>query len=220
MTLPRVVLIGGPPYVGKSAVARCIAARHDYGCIATDDIGKAVRAVQGALARQSPDPMSGRDWREYFAATPVSVLLEHDAVSRKRLWPAIDRIVRAHASWDDPIVIEGYALWPEQVMAAGFTATGAVWLTGGDRLLASRVRSNPAFYAGAADEEALIGNFVRRSSRYGELMCQSALRCGASVIAVLPDQPVDEIADRCVVALVRQSAGGEASRHGGPVASG
>jgi hypothetical protein len=203
MTIPRVVLIGGAPYVGKSTVARCIAARYEYGCIATDDIAKAVRTVYSALTRNSSDPMAGWDWRDYFATTPVDVLLEHDAASRGRIWPAIDRIVRAHSTWDDPLVMEGYALWPEQVIAAGFTATGAVWLTCDDLLLESRIRSNPDFYRGAADEEALIGNFKRRSSRYNELMLKSAAGCSATVITVLPGQSVKVIADLCVRALTR-----------------
>jgi 2-phosphoglycerate kinase len=201
MTLPSVVLIGGPPCVGKSTVARCIAARYQYGCISTDDIAKAVRSVCRALARREPDPMAGMDWRAYFATTPVDVLLEHDAASRAQIWPAIDGIVRAHVTRDDPLVMEGYALWPEQVMAAGFTATGAVWLTGSDRLLESRIRSNPEFYRGAADEDALIRNFMRRSSRHSEQMLASAAACGAAVVTVLPGHTVDEIADRCVSAL-------------------
>jgi 2-phosphoglycerate kinase len=203
MTIPRVVLIGGPPCVGKSAVARCIAARYEYGCIGTDDIAKAVGAVYSALAGKERDPMAGVDWRAYFTETPVDVLLDHDAASRDRIWPAIDRIVRAHAAWDDPLVMEGYALWPEQVMAAGFTATGAVWLSGDDRLLESRIRSNPDFYRGAADEEALIHNFMRRSSRHNERMVASAAECGAAVIRVLPGQTVNQIADLCVLALSR-----------------
>jgi len=204
MTIPRVVLIGGPPYVGKSAVARCIAARYEYGCISTDDIAKAVGSVYSALTGNKLDPMAGVDWREYFTITPVDVLLDHDAASRVRIWPAIDRIVRTHSTWDDLLVMEGYALWPEQVTAAGFTATGAVWLTCNERLLESRIRSNVDFYRGAADEEALIRNFTRRSSRYNELMLESAAKRNAAVLTVLPGQSVNDIADLCVSALIRQ----------------
>jgi hypothetical protein len=94
MPIPRVVLIGGPPCVGKSAAARCIAARYEYGCISTDDIAKAVGSVCSALTGKDLDPMAGMDWRAYFTETPVDVLLDHDAASRERIWPAIDRIVR------------------------------------------------------------------------------------------------------------------------------
>jgi hypothetical protein len=82
-----------------------------------------------------------------------------------------------------------------------------VWLSGDDRLLESRIRSSPGFYRGAADEEALIRNFMRRSSRHNERMLASSAACGATVIRVLPGQPVNEIADLCVSALSRQPAG-------------
>lgn len=200
-TIPRVVLVGGPPCVGKSAVARCIAARYEYGCISTDDIGKAVSSVYSALSRNKIDPMDGMDWREYFTKTPVDLLLDHDAESRKRMWPALDQIIRAHSTWGDPLVMEGYALWPEQVIAAGFAGTGAIWLTCDDLLLESRIRSDPDFYRGAVDEEALIDNFLRRSSRYNELMLRSAAQCSATVIHVLCGHSVEDVAGLCVSAL-------------------
>lgn len=201
MTIPRVVLIGGAPCVGKSAVARCIAARYEYGCISTDDIGKAVSSVYSALSLSQIDPMDGMDWREYFAKTSVDLLLDHAAESRQRMWPALDQIIRTHSTWGDPLVMEGYALWPEQVMAAGYTATGAIWLTCDDLLLEARIRSDPDFYRGALDEEALISNFSRRGSRYNELMLQSATQCSATVINVVFGHSVQDVADLCVLAL-------------------
>ncbi|MBN1934981.1 MAG: hypothetical protein JW934_09970 [Anaerolineae bacterium] len=193
--------------MGKSAVARCIAARYEYGCISTDDIGKAVSSVYSTLSRNKIDPMDGMDWREYFTQTSVDLLLDYDAESHKRMWPALDKIIRAHSTWSDSLVIEGYALWPEQVIAAGFTATGAIWLTCDDLLLESRIRSRPDFYRGAADEETLINNFLRRSSRYNELMLKSAAQCSATVINVISDHSVRGVADLCVSALTGKSTG-------------
>jgi hypothetical protein len=213
VTLPCIVLIGGPPYVGKSAVARCIASRYAYACVSTDDLAKAVGSTYCALGHADIDPMAGMDWRDYFAKTPVGVLLDHDAASRQRVWPAIDGVVRAHAVRGDPVVLEGYALWPEPVAAAGFAATGAVWLAGSGPLLESRIRSKPAFRRGAPDEEALIRNLVRRSSRHAEHMLASAARCGATVIRPVVGQSVGDVADLCVSALAIQpdSATGSAA---------
>jgi 2-phosphoglycerate kinase len=204
--LPKVVLIGGAPCVGKSMVARRLASRHQYGCISTDDIGKAIRAHGSTAGLAELDPMTGLDWREYFANTPVDVLLAHDLASRKRVWPALQVIIETHASWGDPIVLEGYALWPEQVISSGFASTGALWLSCDKRLLQSRVRSDEEFYRGAADEEALIENFTRRSNRYNELMLESARDCGATVISVDSSQSVEEIADACTIALASASS--------------
>ena len=201
MVVPKVVLIGGAPFVGKSETARCIAARYGYGCIPADDIGKAVGAVTSAEAFPEIHSMDHLDWRDYFTTTPVDVLLEHAARSRERLWPAFDKIIRTHSTWGHPLVLEGYTLWPETVVAARFTASGAIWLACDDLLYESRVRSQPDFYRGAADEEAMIRNVVRRSSRYTELMAASAAEWGATVISVEARHTVDDVADLCVAAL-------------------
>ena len=88
-----------------------------------------------------------------------------------------------------------------------FHSHWAVWLTCSDLLLESRIRSNPDFYRGAVDEEALISNFLRRSSRYNELMLKSAAECSSTVIPILSGQSVKDIADLCVSALTPESDG-------------
>jgi 2-phosphoglycerate kinase len=45
MSYPRVILIGGAPMTGKTTVAHMLAATLGYGCLATDDLGEAIRAV-------------------------------------------------------------------------------------------------------------------------------------------------------------------------------
>ena len=45
MSYPRVILIGGAPMSGKTAVAHMLAATLGYGCLSTDDLGAAIRAV-------------------------------------------------------------------------------------------------------------------------------------------------------------------------------
>jgi cytidylate kinase len=45
MSFPRVILIGGAPMSGKTTVAQMLAATLGYGCLSTDDLGAAIRAV-------------------------------------------------------------------------------------------------------------------------------------------------------------------------------
>ena len=196
MKLPRVVLIGGAPFMGKSSVARCISARYKYGCISTDDIGRAVGAVCPEI-----NTIAAMDWQDYFTNTTVESLLDHDVNTRRRLWPAVKKIVQTHAEWDDPLVLEGYGLWPETVMAADFPNTGAIWLTCGRSVLEMRIRADTEFYREAADEEAFIQNFLLRSSCYNELMVQSANKCDAKVLTVISNHSVEDIADLCVAVL-------------------
>ena len=207
MTLPKVVLIGRPPFVGKSAAARCIAARYGYGCISTDDIGKAVGAVTTVQTHARLPTLDDTDFRDYFTMTSVDTLIEHAKQTREIIWPALENIIRTHSTWGDPLVMEGYALWPEQVMAADFVSTGAVWLACDDQLLKARIRSQTSFYRGASDEEALIANAMKRSSRYNELMVESAMKGGATVISIEIGHSVEDIADLCVSALEEDQSG-------------
>jgi 2-phosphoglycerate kinase len=204
MAVPKVVLIGGPPFVGKSAAARCVAARYEYGCISTDDIARAVGAVTTVQTHPGLHTVNATDYREYFTVTSVDALIDHAKRSHEIIWPAMEKIVRTHSTWGDPLVMEGYALWPERVMTADFAETGALWITCDDQLLEVRIRSQTDFYRGASDEEALIANVLRRSSRYNELMIESAVECRATVISVGTGHSVDDVADLCVSALAEE----------------
>lgn len=207
MTVPKVVLIGGPPFVGKSAAARRIAARYGYGCIPTDDIGKAVGTITTVQTHPGLHTLDVTGYQEYFSVKSVDALIDHARLSREIIWPALEKIVRTHSTWGDPLVMEGYALWPERVMAADFASTGAVWLACDDQLLEARIRSQTSFYSGASDEEALIANVLKRSIRYNELMIESAMVCGATVISVEICHSVENVADLCASALAKEQGG-------------
>ena len=45
MSYPRVILVGGAPMSGKTTVTSRLAATLGYGCLSTDDLGEALRAV-------------------------------------------------------------------------------------------------------------------------------------------------------------------------------
>ena len=201
MSIPKVVLIGGPPFVGKSSVARCLAARYQYGCISTDDIGKALGIITTAQTHPELHMADHTNYQEYFSLTPVEILIEYIKRSHEFIWPALEKIIQTHSSWGDPLVMEGYALWPEKVMAAKFSSTGSLWLTCDDRLLEARIRSQEDFYRGATDENALITNVMKRSSRYNALMLESAEKWRANVIHVRAAHSVEDVVDLCVSVL-------------------
>ena len=204
MAIPKVVLIGGPPFVGKSATACYIAARYRYACIPTDDIGKALGVVTTVQTHPGLHTLDDMDYQDYFTVTSVDALIDHARRSHKIIWSALETIIRTHSTWGDPLVMEGYALWPEWVMAAEFKATKALWLSCDNQLLEKRIRSQKDFYRGASDEEALITNVLRRSSRYNELMVESAMTCSATVINVEIGHSIEDVANLCVSALTEE----------------
>jgi hypothetical protein len=199
----RVILVGGAPMSGKSTVARVLAERRRYALIATDDLGAAVRADRAARsALASPPP---EDHREYYVVRSVDQLWQEALVGHQALAPAIDAVVRMHATWAQPAIIEGWALLPERL---GHLApeVAAVWLLAGRDLLEARVRADTAFWAGASDTEAMITKFVARSLRFNEQLCDAGKTRPLRLVHVSGGESPGTVADRIEERLAEASA--------------
>jgi 2-phosphoglycerate kinase len=72
-----VILIGGAPFSGKTTLAKRLAAQRGYALIAIDDLGTAVRAVTTPQSHLALHPMSGWDYRAYYAEYTPPMLIEH-----------------------------------------------------------------------------------------------------------------------------------------------
>ncbi|HEY3375977.1 MAG TPA: AAA family ATPase [Armatimonadota bacterium] len=194
---PKVILIGGAPMVGKSTVARKLAARLEYACLSTDDIGQAIGAVTTAQSHPAFHEMDGLDYREYYATRSVDDLIADAERRHAALWPAIAQMIIAHATWGDPMVLEGWALCPTRVAQLGLSNVASLWLVADDDVLAARVRAAVDFYTGAADEEAMIRHFVTRSRWYNRLVCQQAGDLGFPIIPVVLSDDSERMVTRC-----------------------
>ena len=71
MKIPKVIVIGGAPIVGKSAAPRRLAVRLEYGCISTDDPNQAIRAATSRESHPAFHAMDGLDYREYYISYSV-----------------------------------------------------------------------------------------------------------------------------------------------------
>lgn len=160
---PRVILIGGTSNVGKSTVARSVAAASGFDYQSTD-----------GLARHP-----GRPWRtpeqevpphvvEHYATLSRAALLRDVLEHYERLWPTIESLIAARLS--DPrlpgLVVEGSALWPARVPLPVPDRVVAVWLhADGDEL--RRRMHEAAQYDGLPRTEAhLVDQFLGRSLDY------------------------------------------------------
>jgi 2-phosphoglycerate kinase len=101
---------------GKTTVAQMLTATLGYGWFSTDDLGEAIRAVTTKDSHPHLHPMDGYDYREYYVARSPDALIADTGLERRALWPAVQSVIRAHATWGSPIVIEGWSLWPELVI--------------------------------------------------------------------------------------------------------
>lgn len=203
MIQPKVIILGGPPMIGKSSVARHLASRLTYGCISTDDIGLAIKSATTAETHPRLHSMDGIDYRDYYIERSAQEILTDGMGTHEETWPGIEAVVRTHADWSYPVVFEGWAMWPERVaeLLAELDTVSALWLTADDDLLESRVRATERFYAGASDQEAVIQKFVPRNIEYNELMMSAVDRLGLPSVKVGSHDSTEQITNRCAELL-------------------
>ena len=104
--------------------------------------------------------MAGLDHREYYISKSVDELVSDSGRAHQAIWPSIEAVIRAHADWAYPIVIEGWALRPDAVAALVIPGLVSLWLLCTRELLEERIRADTDFYRGASDEEKMITRYL------------------------------------------------------------
>ncbi|MEI7834490.1 MAG: AAA family ATPase [bacterium] len=199
--MPKVILIGGAPMVGKSTVARRLATMLGYACLSTDDLGQAIGAVTTAQSHPAFHEMDGIDYREYYVTRSVDDLIADADRRHTALWPALAQIITAHATWGTPIVLEGWALYPSRLAQLALPNVAYLWLIADDELLEARARADVDFYHGASDEEAMINHYVTRSRWHNERIQEEAEGLGLLTVQVTLDATAELLLERCVELL-------------------
>ncbi len=189
--------------IGKSTLARKLAARLEYGCLSTDDLGQAIGAVTTAQSHPALHEMAGGDYREYYVTRSVDALIADAERRHAALWPAIAQVITAHAAWGDPVVLEGWALYPSRVAQLALPHVASLWLVADDEVFEARVRTAVNFYRGASDEEAMIRHFVARSQGHNGRIRKECFEHDLSVIHVAPSMAIDGIFACCLNVLKR-----------------
>ena len=198
---PKVILIGGAPLSGKTTVARKLAAKLGYACLSTDDLGQAVRAVTTPQSHPNLHPMAGYDYREYYIDHSLEELISHSRKQRQALRPALEAVVRAHATWGQPTVIEGWSLDPEWVSRLELQNVKSTWFIADKVLLAHRIRQDKAFYQGASNEETMIKHYLERSLWHNTCLRQAVDQLGMPSIELRLSSSPDEVCRRCLSVL-------------------
>jgi len=200
MTAARVILIGGAPLVGKTTIAIRLAARLGYACLSTDDLGTAVRAVTTPASHPILHPMAGQDYRDYYIQHPHEKLIDDAEKQHQATWPAIAAVIKEHATWRVPAVIEGWGLRPEWVSRLGLRGVGSLWLIADEMTLRQRLLADKDFLKWARDEQKLVDHFVARSLWYNRMVQESASRSQMRLISTVGISP-DETCEQCWGAL-------------------
>jgi 2-phosphoglycerate kinase len=201
MSYPRVILIGGAPMSGKTTVAHRLAATLGYGCLSTDDLGEAIRAVTTKDSPPHLHPMEGYDYREYSVTRSPDALIADISLEHRALWPAVECVIRKHATWGAPSVIEGWSLWPERVTQLRLSSMRALWFVAQEQTLHERMGKAGAFYGGASDEAAMRGHYLARSFWYNARLKEAVNKFALTSIALPLRASVHEIVAMCLEQL-------------------
>lgn len=191
----KVILIGGAPLSGKSTLARRLASTMEYACLATDDLSAAVRTVTSAFSHPALHAINSSDFRKYYVSQTIVQLIMDAEHYQEALWPAVERVIRDHAAWAGPAIIEGWTLQPERVAKLQLAGMQSLWLVTSQEQYERRLRSDEAFWSGAADVEKLVRHFVRRSVWYDLYIRKIAPLYKLPVLEVTPAMSADDVLD-------------------------
>jgi 2-phosphoglycerate kinase len=180
---------------GKTTVAHRLAAILGYGCLSTDDLGAAIRAVTTKDSHPHLHPMDGYDYREYYVTRSPDELIADASLERRALWPAVQSVVRAHSAWGKPIIIEGWSLWPERVIQLRLPSVRSLWFVAHESTLQERMVNAVGFYGGASDEAAMMGHYLARSLWYNARLKEEVKKLALTSVELSPRAPVHEIVE-------------------------
>ena len=153
----KVVLIGGSPMSGKTTLATKIASKYLCNCISTDDIAQVIQTVIDV------NPMKELDYREYYVRKSIDDLVKDIIEYHEKIWPSIKRLIDIHSTWSNPIIIEGWALYPRLVKELGAKNIKNIWLVCDEKVFVERLIESKEFYLGATDVDLMISNYLKRS---------------------------------------------------------
>ncbi len=191
----KVILIGGSPMSGKTTLAIKLAAKYEYACVSTDDIGEIVGTVADV------NPMKGYDYREYYVNNSIADLINYTSRYHRILWPSIKHLIEVHSTWSTPIIIEGWALYPKLVNAIESENVKTIWLVSDKDILEKRLVDDRDFYKGASSEKAMITNYLQRSIWHNEKIFSEVTELNNDYIRVTKDLPEEKLVGKAIEIL-------------------
>ena len=175
--------------VGKSTVSVLLAAKLLYPCISADDIGEILQAVLDI------NPMKGKFYLDYYSDSRNEQLITDIVAYHRQLEKSICRLIEIHSSWGGPLIIEGWALYPNMLAEVKSDNVFSVWLIAENNLLKQRMlKSN--FYQGANNPEKVIENYLYRSEWHNDTIFEQCRTQNQKFLMVNEHTSPDEIVSK------------------------
>lgn len=159
--MKKVFLIGGSPMTGKSTVAMFLSSQLNFAYMSTDDIGEVIQTVLPI------NPMQGLNYLDYYNINSVNKLIDDTLQYHSKLKNPINRLIDIHSTWGNPLIIEGWAIYPENVTSYSTNDVARIWIIATEGLLKKRLHASEGFY-GASNQA--IENYLVRSIWHNDLI--------------------------------------------------
>jgi len=188
----RVILIGGTSHTGKSTLAAHLARRPGWAHLSTDSLARHPgRPWGGAGAR----PQVAKYYLELSDRERLQSVLTH----YRNMWPLVERLVCEHANErsEQRLVLEGSGLLPENVISVRVQGVAAIWLTGEEALLRSRIYKESAYADLGGREQKMIDAFVRRAADFNRAVAAWVAKLELPFLDVSDSTCIDELAREC-----------------------
>jgi len=198
MERPTVLIIGGAPLVGTAEVARKIAARWEYGCLSTDDLIQAVRAVTTAQSHPQFHLLQQKDHRQYFITHTVNRLATDLQYQNESVWPAVKKVLEHHIEEGTGIVIEGWALLPDRIAKLKSPRISSLWLVADESFFQRQVQQEHDFFETGPMEDVFARKFAARSTTINENIRKAADVYNLPIVEIIQDNTIENITDRCL----------------------
>ena len=162
-----------------------------------------MRAVTTKDSHPYLHPMDGYDYREYYVTRSPDALIADISLEHRAMWPAVQSVIRTHATWGEPSVIEGWSLWPERVTQLQLPNVHALWFVVHEQTLHERMVKAVEFYGGASDEAAMMDHYLARSFWYNTRLKEEVTKFALSSIELPLRASVHAIVEMCLEQLRR-----------------
>ena len=194
----RVILIGGTSHTGKSTLAQRLATRQGWKHVSTDGLARHPGRPWGEVGAR---PQVVKYYLEFSDGERLRSVLAH----YRNMWPLIERLVERHAIDDstERLVLEGSALLPEHVAQLRVHAIAAIWLTGPETLVRSRIYKESDYERQTKRQQTMIDAFVARAAKFDRAMMDQVAMLALPFLEVHDDASVDNLVRECLEKMRR-----------------
>lgn len=117
----------------------------------------------------------------------------------KKIKPAIQRLIEIHSTWGSPIIIEGWAIYPDIMEKIRSDSISAIWLITDESLLRKRLIDNANFYKNAVDPIAMRENYLSRSIWHNNFLLEQCKKKNQKFLLLSGRESLDELFARIEV---------------------